>query len=135
MVEFKSFIDLSKINDSMELDSETVVAELVKDDFMLELRVNGYVDVEFEEDGDTTSYSCASNMPDELIEMFHTGEAYEDDRVNIIENNWFELFLYEKKGNMWDYTGSSDIWDCENMTDEELKNEMECILDEWVSNF
>lgn len=135
MVEFKTFIDLSKINDSMELDSETVVAKLVKEGFMLELRVNGYVDVEFEQDGDITSYSCASNMPDELIEMFHTGEAYEDDRVNIIENNWFELFLYEKKGNIWEYTGSSDTWDCENMSAEDLEYEMECILDEWVSNF
>lgn len=130
MTEFKCYTDLSNINDSMELDSGFVRAELKKDNYMLELRTCGEVRVDFE-DG---RYTCASNMPDELIEMFHNGAAYEDNRVHIIDNNWFELFLYEWKNNMWEWTGNSDIWDCEGMSADELKGEMECILDEWVKD-
>ena len=129
MVEFKCFIDLSDINDSMELDSGSVVAELREDKYMLELRVCGEVRVDFGDD----RYTCASNMPDELLQIIHDGKLFEfeDDRIEVIDNNWFELFLYEWKDDMWVWTGSSDLWDCEGYSADELKVEMENILDEW----
>lgn len=131
MTEFKSYTDLSNINDSMELDSGFVRAELKKDNYMLELRTCGEVRVDFEDE----RYTCASNMPDELIELFHNGKAYTDERVNIIENNWFEVFLYEWEDGVWIWSGQSDVWDCEGMSADELKGEMESMLDEWVRDY
>lgn len=131
MVEFKNFIDLTNINDSMELDSGSVIAELKKDNYMLELRVCGEVRVNFKDE----RYACASAMPEKLLRLFHNGKAYEDDRVSVIDNNWFEVFLYEWKDDMWVWTGSSDVWDCEGYDEQGLRGEMEDMLDEWVSNF
>ena len=131
MVEFKCYTDLSNINDSMELDSGSVIAELKKDNYMLELRVCGEVKVYFDDD----IFKCASQMPDELLQLFHEGKAYEDERVSVIENNWFEVFLYEWEDGVWIWSGQSDVWDCEGMSADELKGEMESMLDEWVKDY
>lgn len=131
MANFESFIDLSNINTSMELDSTQSVAELTDKNFMLEIRVCGEVKVYFDDD----IFKCASQMPDELLQLFHEGKAYEDERVGVVDNNWFEAFLYEKDGDGWVWTGSSDVVDCEGMTNDRLKEMMQEIIAEWTSNY
>ena len=90
-----SYVDsLFNINDSMELDSGQSLAELTMGDITVEIRVEGYVRVVYE--GQT--YKCASQFPDELREMFHDGTWKDlDEEVLFIDNNnWFEIFLYER---------------------------------------
>ena len=109
------------VNDSMELESGQSVAELnVKDEVLIDLRVEGDVRVVFEDQ----VYKCSSQMPDELIDLFHKGgdeyqNALESGRLYIDDNNWFEVFVYTKnpnyKGNesepKWIWTGISDVVD------------------------
>ena len=130
MEKFKCYISLRNINDSMELDSGQVIAELTTDTHLMSLEVCGDVRVHF--DGDV--FKCASQMPKELLKIIHDGEAFDNDRVNVIDNNWFELFLYEKDGKGWKWTGISDLWDCEGYTKKELKEEMKAALKEWLSD-
>ena len=97
-LEYESYIDLSGINDSMELDSGQIVAELkIKDDkpetdIKVTLEVQGHVKVYYN-DG---MYKCASQMPEELFKLFHDGyESEAEAGLSVIENNWFEIFIEE----------------------------------------
>ena len=54
----------------------------------ISLVVNGDVSVKF----DGENYFGASDFSDELTELFKQGKAYDDDRVEIYLNNWFEYF-------------------------------------------
>ena len=98
---FKSEIDLTSVNDSMELNSNTTCASLtgtLRDGtkFGVHLEVQGYVSVIYK----GQFYSCASDMPEELIKLFHEGGySPEEEDLTVNENNWFELFI-EEKGQM-----------------------------------
>lgn len=97
-LEFTANINLENINDSMELDSGQVVAQLkMKDeesgkDITVTLEVQGHVKVYYK-DG---MYKCASQMPEELIKLFHDGyESETEHDLSVIENNWFEIYIEE----------------------------------------
>ena len=83
---------LTEINDSMELDSGQVVATLETNDLLIEIRVEGYVRVVFNNE----VYKASSQFPKELLELFHNGKAYNDERVYIDDNNWFEVAIFTK---------------------------------------
>lgn len=88
---------LAEINDSMELDSGQVVATLETNDLLIEIRVEGYVRVVF----NNAVYAASSQMPQELIDLFHNGgeeyeKALEDGRLYIDDNNWFEVAIFTK---------------------------------------
>ena len=118
-MEFRSFIDLTKINDSMELESGQDIAELETDKHLVVVGVRGEVRVYFNDE----VYKTQCQFPKTLMKLFHNGKAYHDDRVEIVDNNWFEVFLYKKnKDGEWDWTGLSDVCDCENNTPKEMKD-------------
>jgi len=84
----------------MELDSGQQVAELAiikqnkkdgkKEKTVITLEVQGSVKVYYKD----SMYKCASQMPDELLKIFHDGYDNQDDiGLNIIENNWFEVYV------------------------------------------
>lgn len=82
------------IGDSMCFDSGTTImsADICienKADVQIDLRACGHVKVDFCDD----VYKCASNFPNELMELFESGLVDTDERVYIHENNWWEIFI------------------------------------------
>lgn len=89
------------IGDSMCFDSGTTIMSANicienKADVQIDLRACGHVKVDFCDDIYRCTYNvykCASNFPEELMELFEKGLADTDDRVCIHENNWWEVFI------------------------------------------
>lgn len=118
------------INDSMELDSGQVVATLKTSDLLVEIRVEGYVRVVFND----VAYKASSQMPQELIDLFHNGgeeyeKALEDGRLYIDDNNWFESFIYYKNPNYNPKEKDSIKWLCNNARCEVLDGDWESETD------
>lgn len=107
---FEMNIDLEKLPDSMCLDSATHICEYHDGKDKVEIDVRGYVTVYF--NGEV--YRHYSDMPTELQELFKNGKAYEDERVVIDENNWYEVFFN------WDQ--DYDVAEVEGYTEKELED-------------
>ena len=86
---FKMYTDLKTLPDSMCLDSGEAICSYTEGNNKVEIEVRGYVTVDFNEE----RYRHYSDMPKELQELFQNGKAYEDERVCILENNWYEIFF------------------------------------------
>lgn len=130
--EFKSIVDISNINDSMELDSGQEIAYLKKGPYMVTLEVCGEVKVRYK----NRTYKTASRMPEELIQQFHNGTAYEnEDFVDIIFNNWLETFIWEKEGDEYECTGISDVSYYEGCTAEDIESGLEDYLDKYIEDY
>lgn len=84
---------LPKIGDSMCFDSgfTAISADVFdgSDKYNVEIRAIGHVKVWWRD----MCFKCASSMPDELLKMFRD-ESITDD-VDIVENNWWETFIYK----------------------------------------
>lgn len=126
-------IDLTDINDSMELDSGQEVARYDKDDFCVTIEVKGSVRVIYKDE----VYKTASKMPDELLKLFHDGKADDNPGVYIDMNNWFEsLFWKRNEKNELEWTGFSDVEYCEGLEPKTLekytKDCYDSYLEEWI---
>jgi len=94
-------IPFAEIRDSMQLDSNTVIATLEVGDYRLVLEVVGDVKVFWNpnegrwDDRDSEMYKCASQMPDELLALFANGYDQRKD-LNVCNNNWFEAVVSYK---------------------------------------
>ena len=119
-LEYKQNIDLSNINDSMELESGQVIATLEMGEQLVSLEVHGDVRVIYKDE----VYKTQSQFPEELMQMFHDCSAFESPLVEIQDNNWFEMFLYEKKHTTWKWTGEADVVDVEGCKPHELLSQM-----------
>ena len=135
MVEFNLFEDMEKIKDSMQFDSETTIATLKTDNHYLTLEVRGDVAVEFSEvPGDVYRevYHEPSEFPQALKDLI-AGKTpvlydgvkgaegagwYEDDRLYVGLNNWFELFVWED--DRCDKFVTSDVCDAEGLSPEQI---------------
>lgn len=127
IITFNSYIDLSDVNSSMELDSGQEVARLEKGKYVVTLEVRGDVKVQYRD----CTYRCASNMPEELIQMFHEWKPEYEKVVNCVMNNWFELFLWEKgEDGMLHWSGISDVCDAENEDKESIRKSLEEYLED-----
>ena len=107
---FKMYVELNKLPDSMCFDSGTNICHYEDGDDIIDIDVRGYVTVDFDE----KTYRHFSDMPKELQELFINGKAYEDERVLITENNWYEVFFN------WDQ--DYDIAEVEGYTQKELED-------------
>lgn len=98
---------LDTINDSMELDSGTTIADMnlsdKSDKWHLHIGVYGDVVVDYKDE----RYKSSSRMPEELIQLFHDGNANSENGVEIIMNNWFEIFIDRNGVNL-----NSEVIDC-----------------------
>ena len=113
-------IDLTRINDSMELDSGQCLASLKVNGYEITLEVRGSVNVTYNPNSETTYeggdvYRYASDFPTDLLQMFHDGKTADAPNVYVDENNWFEVFV-EKDGKFID----SEVIDAEGMNPAEL---------------
>ena len=107
---FEMDIELNKLPDSMCLNSGTYICHYEDGDDTIDIDVRGHVTVGFKEE---ETYRHFTDMPEELQELFLTGKAYEDDRVVIEENNWYEVFFN------WDE--DYDVAEVEGYTPKELE--------------
>lgn len=112
--------DLENIPDSLLMESDTVIAEYHNDEtnIHLSLQVCGEVKIEYKD----SIYEGASEFPQELTDLIRNGyydeegmhHSFEDNPdVYVCNNNWFELFAEDEKGNK---THESWVCDCENYT-------------------
>lgn len=95
-------IDFNELHDSMQLESGQTLATLNIDKYTIEIRVCGDVRVHYKDE----LYKTPAQFPDELLELFKNGKAYDNPDVNIGMNNWFESFIYKDK----EYIGG-DVFD------------------------
>lgn len=117
-------IDMSSIKDSMQLDSYQDIAYL-KDaniNITVSIEVRGEVKVWFNRHGgnpfDGEWFSTPSDFPKELKTLIaENNRWYEDERLFIDENNWFEAFV---EAPMTRIQFDSELVDIEGMSTEEL---------------
>ena len=107
---FEMNVELDKLPDSMCFDSGINICHYEDGNDTIDIDVRGYVTVYFNDE----EYRHFTDMPKELQEMFVTGKAYEDSRVVISENNWYEIFF--------NYDEDYDIAEVEGYTPEELED-------------
>lgn len=121
---FDCYEDLSDVNDSMELESGQIIAELNRLYHRVELRVVGDVRVVYKDE----VYKSVSQMPDELVQLFHWEKAWENEDVYIDDNNWFEVLIYKDSG-LW--TGYGEVVECEGMSPADI----ECLLNDCLYEY
>ena len=130
-------IDMTKIVDSMQIDSETTIATLKTSKHFLSLEVRGDVKIFFNPDknGEPEAGDCyryPSEFPQGLKDLISGKETIFrkdgdtkgiehawalDDRVYMDMNNWFELFIGEDEN---DSTPFSTTVDIEGYTPEQI---------------
>ena len=131
-IEYKQFIDLSNVNDSMELNSSTTIARLTGKrldgtSFGAYLQVQGHVTVIYKD----KLYSHASEMPEELLKLFHDGGySPSDENLTVNENNWFELFIEENGQTVF-----SDVVDAEGLDETEVFTYLVDAYREYYENY
>ena len=106
-IRFHQDIDMRNIKDSMQLDSEQIIASLEAGEKRATLEVRGDVkvwwnpyvgDPDYPSPYDGEYYTYPSEFPEELKDLIKTENYWEtDERVGVSENNWFELFIYRDK--------------------------------------
>ena len=124
--------DMTKIVDSMEIDSDETIASLDLEGYTADLMVRGEVKVFWNENGiedctDAECYKYPSEFPKELKDLIHNDKDWEcDPRVNVDFNNWFELFVEEPDG----YRDAYDVVDAAGKTPDDLYDMLrEAIID------
>ena len=83
---FKS-LDMLNVRDSLQFDSNTTVARYKDGSYIAEINVVGDVRLFFNNE----IYEIPSKFPIELKRIIESGNVYSDNRVDVINNNWFEL--------------------------------------------
>lgn len=146
MAEFTLYEDMEKVKDSMQFDSGTVICALKDDDLTAEIVVRGEVRVDWCPSGDFTDgqveeYRTPSEFPEPLKKIIAQGYPDEidleendiqsefswtrDKRVCIGNNNWFEVFVDDKTGNLM-----YDVVDIEGETAKELEEDCRLYIEE-----
>ena len=127
--EFQSNIDLTNINSSMELESGQEIARLRRGDRMVTIEVRGEVRVVYKKQ----TYKSVSQMPEELIQMFRNGKAFNSKKVFVDMNNWFEVFTWTLQDGKLVWTGNSDVADVENNTPEQMRAFLTDVMNDYFS--
>lgn len=95
MVEFKVYENCENIVDSMQIESDTTIASLKIDEQReVTIETRGSINVTF----DGKDYCSVSEFPKELKDIIANEERwYNNERVCVNENNWFELFYMDNR--------------------------------------
>jgi len=75
-------------------------------------------------------YKCASQMPDELLDMFEFGSFDFDDDCDCVETNWWEISVY-RDGKYLDYCSGVMSCDPDDFSDD---NDLKDYIIEVISN-
>ena len=117
MIKYEQYIDLTNIKNSMQLNSDQIIAELQKNEMIITLEVQGDISVSFNGE----SYFSYDDFPEELKKLIKSNAYMQDARVYVALNNWFEIFVYKNKN---DTLPEAYVADVEGMTPEELFEEL-----------
>lgn len=122
ILNFEVSVNLSECKESLLFDNETI-AILDVDKYRVTIEVYGDKRIIFK----NQVYKSAYNYPDELKEIIKRGNYFNNNDIEIIDNNWFEIDVYEKDttDNMYELTHDEvlDI-DIHTLTPETLKQYM-----------
>lgn len=95
---FKCYEDLSHINDSLQFDSGTLICEYISADekYKVEIEVIGEVSIRYSPSGfvkenDDEDFDTPSDFNDDMKEMLKNGGFWTSKKIEINNNNWFEL--------------------------------------------
>lgn len=94
ILEFEVLGDLSQYTDSLLFDGETI-ARLETEEYAVTIEVIGDIRIFYRDN----LYKCSANFPNELKEIIKNGKVLEHSEVEIIDNNWFEIDVYERNKN------------------------------------
>lgn len=94
IIDFQVFENLNECIDSLLFDDETI-AQLNTKEYMVTIEVIGDIRLFFK----GQLYKSAANYPDELVKLLKSGKAYENENLEICDNNWFEINIYESTKN------------------------------------
>ena len=87
-----------KLGDSMCYDSGICVltAQVHKNNknYVVKIETQGHVKIIY----DGSMYKSASQMPEELRQKFYNGTAYNSGKLECIENNWWEIVVFDDNG-------------------------------------
>ena len=119
--------DTNIILDSMCFDSDTDICEYTDGTYTLWVKVMGEVRVTY--NGET--YRCFSRMPEELQNMFLTGEL-DYEKVYIENNNWYEFCFFRETERVILY---SDVFNIDGMDVNDLEKECKKELQECIKWF
>ena len=125
----KVYEDLTDINDSLLLESDTTLIATYEDrtkELYVAYTVRGEVKIGYK--GNT--YRYPQDFPDELTEMIRNGTLYDSEDVYIDFNNWF-------CGEQWSAPFDEirdfifdDVVDIENMSPKEIADDIEAWANE-----
>ena len=110
MSTFKLYKDTKNIKDSLQFDSGTLIAEYIDNDLSARIEVVGDVRIIFEGD------------------VFKYPSNFSDERIEVCENNWFELIVIDNTNNTEIDMGDDPIIAVEGLTAHELKDLLISIL-------
>ena len=129
ILEFKVYGDLSKYTDSLLFQDEKIASLLTKE-YKVTIEVIGDIRIFFK----GNLYKCSSKFPEELIEIIENGEVSEHSDVEIMDNNWFEIDVYERTGKDEYVLVCDEVFeeDLSKMTQENLKNYMQKYLKDYL---
>ncbi len=124
-IEFYQYIEMDKIKDSMQLDSEQTIAWLRAGEKIISLEVRGEVKVWWNPNATKDSspingeyFKYPSEFPEELKELIKNEQYWDtDERVCVSQNNWFELFICKNKN---DLVPDSVVVDVEGLSSIEI---------------
>ncbi len=117
MADFQLHENMENVKDSMQFDSGTLIAEYHDNDFSAEIEVLGEVRIIFENE----VYKTPSDFPQELQKIIAEGNLYNDERVEVGENNWFEITIIDNNKNMTVDIGDDPVVNIEGMNAEQIE--------------
>ena len=124
ILDFKIFDELSEYTDSLLFDNETI-ATLTTNKYRVTIEVVGDKRIIFE----NQVYKSANKYPDKLIEIIKSGNFLDNDEIEIVDNNWFEIDIYESDTIVNDEVLEINI---HTMTKEDLKQYMIRYLENYI---
>ena len=124
MSTFRLYENMKNIKDSLQFDSGTLIAEYIDNDLSARIEVVGDVRIIF----DNEVFKYPSRFSDELKQIVAEGNVYDDERIEVCENNWFELIVIDNTNNTEIDIGDDPIIAVEGLTAYELKDLLISIL-------
>ena len=130
IINFNVFGNLKEYTDSLLFDYETI-AELETKEYTVTIEVFGDIRLYYK----GRLYKSAAKYPEELIRLLKSDKAYENQDLEICNNNWFEIDIYElTENNQKELVNDEVLYniDISKITKDELKHYMSNYLKDYL---